>query len=123
MMNTTNIEKLKNDMPLTDFIRGVNKMLNDYWTNVGFTHNDPPLVMVERVGPKYAKLSVYEKTPAETGPLTAKSIYCYYDHTNGDLLKGTWKAPVAKGVRGNIKDPNVLDKFNWHGPKYLRGGS
>lgn len=115
------IEKLKNDMPLTDFIRGVNKILNDYWTNAGLTYNDPPLVMVERVGPKYAKLSVYEKQPYKTGPLVASRVYCYYDHTNGDLLKGSWKAPVAKAVRGNVKDNNVLDKFNWHGPKYLRG--
>lgn len=115
------VEKLKFDMPLTDFVRGVNKLLNDHWTNAGLTYNDPPLVMVERVGPKYAKLAVYEKRPHKTGPLVAERVYCFYDHTNGDLLKGTWKAPVAKGVRGNIKDPNVLEKFDWHGPKYLRG--
>jgi hypothetical protein len=36
------------------------------------------------------------------------------------LLKGTWKAPVAKGVRGNVKDANVLTKFTEHGPAYLR---
>lgn len=120
MSNTTIVEKLKTDMPLTDFIRGVNKKINDYWVSNNFTFNDPPLVMVERVGPKYAKLSVYEKQPQKTGPLVAKSVYCYYDHTNGNLLKGTWKAPVAKGVRGNVNESNVLDKFSEHGPKYLR---
>jgi hypothetical protein len=41
--------------------------------------------------------------------------------TSGDLLKGSWKAPVANGVRGNVKETNVLDKFTEHGPKYLRG--
>lgn len=121
MSNTTIVEKLKLDMPLTDFIRGVNKKINDHCVENGFDYNDPGLIMVERVGPKYAKLAVYEKQPWKTGPLVAKSVYCFYDHTNGDLLKGTWKAPVAKGVRGNVKDPNVLDKFDWHGPKYLRG--
>jgi len=121
MSNTTIVEKLKLDMPLTDFIRGVNKILDDHWTTNGLTYNDAPLVMVERVGPKYAKLAVYEKQPHKTGPLVANRVYCFYDHTNGDLLKGTWKAPVAKAVRGNVKDPNVLDKFDWHGPKYLRG--
>jgi hypothetical protein len=121
MMNTTTIvDKLKLDMPLTDFIRGVNKKLNDHWHNAGLTYNDPPLVMVEKVGPKYAKLAVYEKQPHKTGPLVANRVYCFYDHTNGDLLKGTWKAPVAKGVRGNVNDFSVLDKFDWHGPKYLR---
>lgn len=121
MNNDQIIQKLKLDMPLTDFIRGVNKLINDHWTNAGLDYNDPPLVMVETVGPKYAKLAVFEKRPHKTGPLVAERVYCFYNHTNGDLLKGQWKAPVANGVRGNVKDPNVLDKFDWHGPKYLRG--
>lgn len=121
MSNTTIVEKLNLDMPLTDFIRGVNKIINNHWTSSGFVHNDAPLVMVDSVGPKYAKLAVYEKRPAKTGPLVAERVYCFYNHTNGDLLKGSWKAPVAKGVRGNVKDVNVLEKFDWHGPKYLRG--
>ena len=121
MNKTDAIDALKKDMPLTDFIRGVNKKINDYWTNSGLTFNDPPLVMVENVGKRYAKLAVFEKTPWKTGPLVAKHVYCFYDFTNGDLLKGSWKAPVANGVRGNVKESNVLDKFTEHGPKYLRG--
>jgi len=121
MKNTDAIDALKRDMPLTDFIRGVNKKINDYWTNNGFDYNDPPLVMVESVGRRYAKLVVFQKKPWKTGPLVADHVYCFYDIWNGDLLKGTWKAPVAKGVRGNVKDPNVLDNFTEYGPKYLRG--
>ena len=115
------IDKLKLDMPLTDFIRGVNKLISDHWNEGGYTFNDAPVVLVDSVGKRYAKLAVCKKTPAKTGPLVAESVYCFYDHTNGDLLKGSWKAPVANGVRGNVKDPNVLTKFDWHGPKYLRG--
>lgn len=121
MNKTDAIDALKKDMPLTDFIRGVNKILNDYWHHHGFDFNDAPVVMVESVGKRYAKLARFEKQPYKTGPLVASGVYCFYDMTNGDLLKGTWKAPVANGVRGNVKDPGVLDKFNWHGPKYLRG--
>jgi hypothetical protein len=121
MNKTDAIDALKKDMPLTDFIRGVNKKISDYWTKNNFTFNDAPLVMVESVGKRYAKLAVCEKMPHKTGPLKAKSVYCFYDFTNGDLLKGSWKAPVANGVRGNVKDPNVLDNFTEHGPKYLRG--
>jgi len=121
MNKETAIETLKKDMPLTDFIRGVNKKINDYWTRMNFDHNDAPLVMVENIGKRYAKLAVFEKRPFKTGPLVADRVYCFYDMTNGDLLKGTWKAPVANGVRGNVKEPNVLDKFNEYGPKYLRG--
>lgn len=115
------INKLKNDMPLTDFIRGVNKKISDHWTRMNFTFNDAPVVMVDSIGKRYAKLAVCRKTPAFTGKLTAESVYCFYDIESGDLLKGTWKAPVANGVRGNVKDPNVLDNFTEYGPKYLRG--
>jgi hypothetical protein len=117
-MNKT--DALKLDMPLTDFIRGVNKKISDYWHSNNFTYNDAPLVMVDSVGKRYAKLAVFEKMPHKTGPLVAKSVYCFYDVATGDLLKGTWKAPVAKGVRGNVKDANVLTKFTEYGPAYLR---
>jgi hypothetical protein len=120
-MNKTDvIDALKNDAPLINFISGVNAKINAYWTRNNFTFNDPPVVMVESVGKRYAKLAVCEKTPHKTGPLKAKNLYCFYDYSNGDLLKGSWKAPVANGIRGNVKDPNVLDKFTEHGPKGLR---
>ncbi len=120
MNKTDAIDALKNDMPLTDFIRGVNKKINDYWNLYNFTHNDAPVIMVESVGRRYAKLAQCQKVPHLTGPLVATSVYCFYDFATGDLLKGTWKAPVANGVRGNVKDPNVLDKFTEYGPAYLR---
>ena len=116
MNKETAIAALKNDIPLTDFIRGVNKKLNNYWTSMNFTHNDAPVVMVDSIGKRYAKLAIFEKSPAKTGPLVAKSVYCFYDIANGDLLKGSWKAPVANGVRGNVKETNVLDKFTEYGP-------
>ena len=116
MNKETAIAALKNDIPLTDFIRGVNKKINNYWTSMNFTHNDAPVVMVDSIGKRYAKLAIFEKSPAKTGPLVAKSVYCFYDIANGDLLKGSWKAPVANGVRGNVKETNVLDKFTEYGP-------
>lgn len=117
MINTD----LNNNPYLVSFIDGVNKMLQDYWTESNFTHNDPPKAMISNVGRRYAKIAVFEKRPAHTGPYVAERVYCFYDLTNGDLLKGTWKAPVANGVRGNVSEANVLTKFNWHGPKYLFG--
>jgi len=51
----------------------------------------------------------------------SSSVHSFIDTTNGDILKGSWKAPVKNGVRGNIlAENNGLDKVNWHGPKYLR---
>ena len=112
------IEKLKKDMPLTDFIRGVNKKISDYWIRMNFTHSEAPLVMVHSVGKRYAKLAQFRMN-CITRKLEAESVYCFYDFNNGDLLKGSWKAPVANGVRGNVKDSNVLDRFTEHGPAYL----
>jgi hypothetical protein len=112
------IDKLKLDIPLTDFIRGVNKKISDYWTRMNFTFSEAPLVLVDSVGKRYAKLAVCKRHPI-TGKYEAEGVYCFYDIHNGDLLKGTWKAPVANGVRGNVKDPNVLDRFTEHGPAYL----
>lgn len=49
-----------------------------------------------------------------------RSVYCFVDTTNGDLLKGSWKAPVKNGVRGNIFDKETYSNFNHYGPKYLK---
>jgi hypothetical protein len=108
---------------LEKFIHGVNALKAEYWKTHNFTFNTAPVVMVENVGPKYARLAVYEQSPHLTGPMKATSLYCFFNHQNGDLLKGSWKAPVSKGVRGNVTEPNVLDKFTAHGPKYLRSNT
>ena len=105
---------------LTKFIEGVNQLKADYWKRAGLTYNTPGVVMVYSIGGRYAKLATYEQMPHLTGPYKASGVYCFLDLTNGDLLKGSWKAPVANGVRGNLSDPNVLNKFDQYGPKYLR---
>jgi hypothetical protein len=37
MNKETAIASLKNDIPLTDFIRGVNKKINNYWTSMNWS--------------------------------------------------------------------------------------
>ena len=105
---------------LTKFIEGVNVKIETYWNEQGLTYNTPGVVQVVSVGKRYAKLAKMERKPWKTGPLVAASVYCFFDIFNGNLHKGTWSAPVNNGVRGNVTDPNVLDTFDWHGPKYLR---
>ena len=80
------ITDLNNNQPLVNFINGVNDLIKEYWTKNQFDFNDPPVVMVENVGRRYAKLAVYEKTPHKTGPLVASRVYCFYDVTNGDQI-------------------------------------
>lgn len=102
---------------LVPFIENVNGLIVDYWRKMNFTHNMPPAVFVENVGKRYARLALCNFVGGKWKP---SSVYCFVDIENGDLLKGSWKAPVKNGVRGNLFDPDVISKFNEHGPKYLR---
>lgn len=50
-----------------------------------------------------------------------RSVYCFIDKTNGNILKGSWKSPVKNGVRGNIySGDHGADRVNHHGCEYLR---
>ena len=50
-----------------------------------------------------------------------RSVHCFVDRKNGDVLKAaSWKAP-AKHARGNIFDKhNGLGSMGHYGPAYLR---
>lgn len=117
-----NIESVVTNSPhysnLTKFIEGVNVKIEAYWKRTGLTHAKPSKVFVHSVGKRYAKLVVYRESE---GKFEASLVYCFYDIKTGDLLKGSWKAPVANGIRGNVNDKNVMDKFSEYGPAYLRG--
>jgi hypothetical protein len=103
---------------LCKFIEGVNLKIEAYFKRNDFTFSKPDKVFVHSVGKRYAKLATYRE---RDNKWSASSVYCFFDLTTGDLLKGSWKAPVANGIRGNVNDKNVMDKFTEHGPAYLRG--
>jgi len=49
-----------------------------------------------------------------------RSVYCFVDKTNGDILKAAgWKAP-AKGARGNIYNKNTWSSMTPYGAPYKR---
>ncbi len=118
-MNTNAVTNSPHYAKLVAFIEGVNRKVNTYWHRNGFTYMPAPVIMVSSVGKRYAKLAQMEDREGN-GKWEARSVYCFFDFNTGDLLKGTWKAPVANGIRGNVNEPNVLDKFTEHGPAYLR---
>ena len=108
---------------LNKFGLAVSEMIARKWKDAAFTHNAAPRVMVESVGKRYIKLARFEQVPAHSGNYKSTSVYCFVDKTNGDLLKGSWKAPVANGVRGNLVNDSMdvlLKKFTEYGPAYLR---
>ena len=76
----------------------------------------PTVVITHTEGARYIRICTEDTLGY------SKSVYCFLDKTNGNLLKGSWKAPVKNGVRGNIfegKD-HWESRFNHHGPNYLR---
>ena len=121
-MTTTNATPLllAGDTALNSFLLGVNQMVKRYWDDSKFTFNSTPKVAVLSVGKKYAKIVAMEQSPPFTGPYVATRIYCFYEPATGSLIKGTWKAPIANAVRGNVNDAKVLSRFSEYGPKGLR---
>jgi hypothetical protein len=64
-------------------------------------------------GRKYTKL-------ISVDTLGSRSVWCFVDQTNGDILKAaTWSAP-AKHARGNISRPESYQNYEWTGPHYLK---
>lgn len=63
----------------------------------------------------------YIKIIKNRGGSGGRSVYCFVDKTNGDILKAaSWKAP-AKHARGNIFDEDWgASSVNEHGANYLR---
>jgi hypothetical protein len=70
------------------------------------------ILSVER-GKRYARIVTSSKNGV------SRSVYCFVDSTNGDVLKAaSWKAP-AKHARGNIYAADVVAGLNEHGARYL----
>lgn len=53
------------------------------------------------------------------GKQSSRGVYCFIDRQTGDVLKGSWKAPVKNGKRGNIKD-DPAGYMTQYGCMYLR---
>lgn len=84
-----------------------------------------PVISIDAGGVKYARIVATQRYHTGTGfGLDGqRSVYCFIDLSNGDILKAAgWKAP-AKGARGNIFNENcdVGTKANVFGEGlYLR---
>ena len=102
---------------LDDYIEKVQQMQDDYFKVNNFTFSEPPTVVCE-MKTKYAKIIKVD------GLNGSSSVHSFVDLSNGNILKGNWKAPIRtkKGlaIRGNIFAPDVSRYVNEHGPHYLR---
>jgi len=111
---------------LARFVSSAQAMIDDhndkFFANARARVNDPSFgakkLSLER-GPKYIRVVVSDSYgDSKTG--AGRSVYCFIDTTNGNILKSaSWKAP-AKHARGNIFDADPLQGVTQYGAQYLR---
>ena len=71
-------------------------MLEEYVNKLRSQNKLPDNKITIDFGRRYARL-------VNSAP--SRSVYCFVDLTNGDILKsGGWQAPAPRGKRGNIFD-------------------
>ena len=95
---------------LNNYIEMVQGKVDKYFERFEFLS---PETIKATIGKKFAKV-------IKVG--SQKSVHTFINMENGDILKaGTWKAPQANGVRGNIfASDNGANVVNEHGAVYLR---
>jgi len=93
------------------FVAAVNAMIQEANSLSGYPFQQK--VMIDSGGKRYIRLVKVEGT-------SSRSVYCFVDTRNGDILKAaSFKAP-AKHARGNIFDANPLDAVTIYGANYLK---
>lgn len=100
---------------IDNFLVYVNKLNDEHIESHKFEHLKEANAHITKSDPgrKFMRLVHMENGKA-------RSVYCFVNMENGDLLKGSWKAPVKNGVRGNVFDETTYTNFDHYGPKYLR---
>jgi len=89
--------------------KGNPEMFDDLRKNVDYS-----------IGKKYAKVFTMYRDGS------SKSLHSFVDMGNGDIVKGSWKAPIRDksgklAVRGNIWADDIGESnITQYGPKYLR---
>lgn len=68
-------------------------------------------------GRRYAKLVTVDMC---NGRLVSKSVYCFVDMTNGDILKAASLYAPAKHSRGNVLKADRMKSMTAYGAIYLR---
>jgi hypothetical protein len=97
---------------LERFVEGVQATVAAHYAKV-FPRLEPPEFSVDPGAKKYARVVQNDGTQ--------RSVFCFVDLINGDILKAAgWKAP-AKHARGSVLTPDYgVSQVGVYGPRYLR---
>ncbi len=96
---------------LAKYVRHIQAITDDYYAK-NYSNLKPPVIAITE-GKRYVRVV---KQDAEG---SGASVHTFVDVTNGNILKGSWKAPVKNGVRGNIFT-DYSKVVNQYGAEYLR---
>lgn len=106
------------DADLLQFCEDQQARYDAYRAANGFTNDLHKREHVFTKGGRFARIIRQDKPglfPAE------RSVVVFIDLTNGDIHKGSWKAPVKNGKRGNIfAADRGASCMGQYGPRYLR---
>ncbi len=104
---------------LKTFVEGIQAKVNARFAKQ-YPNMTPP-VMTTMKGKRYVRVVQTDLHTGSPNLLAGRSVHCFVDMTNGDVLKAAgWKGP-AKHARGNIfNDNNGLDGVSVWGAAYLR---
>lgn len=99
-------------------IEAGNKIIDAYWTRMGFTHDSPPRLSMDppRKNTKYARIV------RRDGNGSSASVHCFVDLNTGNVLKAaSYMAPVLANPRSNVFDKDYgASGLTEHGVRYLR---
>ncbi len=96
-------------LALDMFVQDAQAMIDERWTG---KPEWKPVLSIDPNGKKYARIVRNEPS--------GKSVYCFVNRENGDILKSaSWKAP-AQHARGNIFDADPSQAITEYGAKSLR---
>ena len=103
------------DTALATFITGCQETVDRYHEHMGYGDINAVEITLDPNGRRYKRIVRSDVNGS------SRSVHCFVDTTNGDVLKAAgWKSP-AKHARGNIfDDHNGLSRMGPYGPEYLR---
>src|SRR5262245_59899944 len=98
------------DTAFATFLQGVKQIAANY---------DPTTRIEADVGPRYIRV-VRVEPPNWDGDHEHRTLHCFVDRSNGQVLRGSWKQPrFTKQSRGNIFDANSgLGSMKRHSADY-----
>lgn len=104
------------ELALMKFVDGSTRVVKED-RNTNYPTLPVPVLVVSH-GKRYVKIIREERV---NGVVTDKSVHCFVDRTNGDVLKAAgWSRP-AKHARGNIfNEDHGVGCMGPHGAAYLR---